>query len=123
LYTVNVGVAAYANLANSAWDQLLIHELTHVWQGQHAVPFMSNSALHQTLSAIENDGKTGAAYEYSPGQPWGQYNAEQQASIVEDWFIGGMHRSGSLYPYIRDNVRPGQPNAATVVPSSGSKSR
>ena len=113
VYTVNVGPVAYKNLATSTWSDLLIHELTHVWQGQHGVPFMANSAVHQTISAIQNGGDTGQAYDYSPGKQWRKYNSEQQASLVEDWFENGASRSDRLYPYIRDNVLPGKPKANT----------
>jgi hypothetical protein len=112
LYTLNVG-KAYPNLAKKNLPRLLVHELVHVWQGQPGVPFTSNSALHQTLSVIES-GKTKGAYEYTPGQQWSKYNSEQQASIVEDWYVAGMKETSKLYPYIRDNVLPGQPNAMTA---------
>ena len=111
LYTINVG-GVYSSLASSA-PRLLIHEIAHVWQGQHGVPFMSNSAVHQTLSAIANGGDVGGAYSFRPGTQWSTYNVEQQASIIEDWFGTGMSKGSNLYPYIRDNVRTGQPNATT----------
>ena len=87
LYMINVG-GDYPNLtANDDRKRLLIHELTHVWQGQHLVPFMLNSAAHQSLSAINNGGDTAPAYSYTVGKSWGQYNVEQQASIVEHWYM------------------------------------
>ncbi|GAB4360330.1 MAG: hypothetical protein Kow006_30080 [Gammaproteobacteria bacterium] len=113
IYTINVGVDAYNNLAVNAWSRLLIHELSHVWQGQHGVPFMSNSAYHQVLSAIQNGGSPGKAYQYTPGKQWSKYNSEQQASIIDNWFAGGRKTNSKLYPYIRDNVRPGKPLAQT----------
>ena len=114
LYTINVGKKGYKSLLDGdGLKRLLIHELTHVWQGQHGVRFMSNSAYHQALSAIHNGGSTGGAYNYQPGKQWSQYNVEQQASIVEDWFQGGMKKTDPMYPYIRYNVRPGKPNATT----------
>ncbi len=114
-YTVNVGVAAFENFTGT-WAGLLIHELGHVWQGQHGIPFMSNSAMHQTLSVIQNGGSPGGAYHYVSGKQWNTYNSEQQASIIAAWFRNGKLKSDILYPYIRDNVRPGLPNATTHFP-------
>lgn len=111
LYTINVG-DAYSSLS-STYKALLVHEMAHVWQGQNGVPFMSNSTYHQTLSAIANGGDVGQAYEYVAGKQWSKYNVEQQASLVEDWYTTGMSKTSKLYPYIRDNVQTGQPNAVT----------
>lgn len=120
LYMINVGNAYSSLTASDKRKYLLIHELTHVWQGQHLVPFMLNSAAHQSLSAINNGGDVNAAYSYVVGKPWGQYNVEQQASIVQHWFIpanlcyesgpcgGGMKTTDSRYRYIRDNIRKNQ---------------
>ncbi|MEO8326751.1 MAG: hypothetical protein ABI618_12925 [Nitrospirota bacterium] len=122
LYMINVG-GDYPNLtANNDRKRLLIHELTHVWQGQHLVPFMLNSAAHQSLSAINNGGDTAPAYSYTVGKSWGQYNVEKQASIVAHWFTpgnicfenvpcgGGMKTTDSRYRYIRDNIRKNKAN-------------
>jgi hypothetical protein len=100
-YLMNVG-DDYDKLATTE-QRLLVHETTHVWQGKNstfALSYVFSSLLHQAL-----DGS--GAYAYTPGQPWGSYNAEQQASIVEDWFRTGMSTSGPLYPYITDHVRKG----------------
>lgn len=117
LYLLNVG-PDYPNMtANDDRKRLLIHELTHVWQAQHLVPITMNSVVHQTLSAIKNGGDVSAAYSYTVGKSWGQYNIEQQASIVAHWFTptnvcfesgpcgGGMKTTDSRYRYIRDNIR------------------
>lgn len=47
------------------------------------------------------------AYSYTVGQPWKSYNAEQQASIIEDWFSQGQLKTGPLYPYIVNHVQKG----------------
>jgi hypothetical protein len=117
LYMLNVG-PDYPNMTtDDDRKRLLIHELTHVWQAQHLVPITMNSAVHQTLSAINNGGDVSAAYTYTVGKAWGQYNIEQQASIVAHWFTptnicfesgpcgGGMKTTDSRYRYIRDNIR------------------
>ena len=122
MYMINVGGNYPSLTANNDRKRLLIHELAHVWQGQHLVPFMLNSAAHQSLSAINNGGDVASAYNYTVGKPWGQYNVEQQASIVAHWFTptnicftngkcgGGMKTTDSRYRYIRDNIRKNKAN-------------
>lgn len=106
IYTLNVGSLYYASLSSDAERRrLLIHELTHVWQGQHLVPFIFDSAAHQTISAITNGGNVAVAYSYTLGRAWREYNVEQQASIVTDWYVRGRQTSDARYRYIRDNIR------------------
>jgi hypothetical protein len=98
-YRLHLGPHAYANPASNL--PLLIHELTHVWQGHHHFftwGYVFNSLWHQAI-----DGSN--AYNYTAGQPWRDYNVEQQAKIVEDWFVNGQQTSDPLYQYIRDNIR------------------
>jgi hypothetical protein len=111
-YILHVGPDLYPNLAAGGGAQrLLIHELAHVWQGQHGVPmgYVLNSAFHQSIAAITNGGDVAPAYSYSSGLKWRQYNCEQQASIVEDWYGAGAQATSALYTYIQNNVRPGNP--------------
>lgn len=101
-YLMNVG-SAYPDMSTSN-TALLIHETTHVWQGKNStlsLNYVFNSCINQCL-------RGGAAYNYTAGSAWGSYNVEQQASIVEDWFIAGEHESGDLWSYIRDYVRQGK---------------
>lgn len=96
--------------------QLFIHELTHAWQIHHRsfVPgWVCEGAVTQAGNSLLK-----SAYRYGPaGQPWGKFNIEQQASIVDDWFAGrkgsdgkriAMNGGDDYYPYIRDNIRKGQ---------------
>ena len=83
---VNVGAAfddptAYESPAYPAPGKLLVHELTHVWQIRHTAffPGLVCNALVTHLT----DGS------YRPGEggkPWDEYNLEQQATIVDEWF-------------------------------------
>jgi len=122
MYMINVGSDYPSLTANKERKRLLIHELAHVWQGQHLVPFMLNSAAHQTLSAVNNGGDVASAYKYTVGKPWRMYNVEQQASIVAHWYTptdicfksglcgGGMKTTDSRYRYIRDHIRKNKAN-------------
>ncbi|HUF04364.1 MAG TPA: hypothetical protein VMM38_09340 [Aridibacter sp.] len=100
-YLMNVG-SAYPDMSTANTD-LLVHETAHVWQGKNSIfaqSYVYNSALNQCLRGT-------GAYTYTAGSPWGNYNAEQQASIIEHWHGAGMPTSGDLWPYICDHVREG----------------
>ncbi|MGH9821530.1 MAG: hypothetical protein ACRD43_15305, partial [Pyrinomonadaceae bacterium] len=48
------------------------------------------------------------AYVYQVGGAWAEYNAEQQAQIVEDWYARGRStndREEPRFVYIRDHLR------------------
>ncbi|WP_420822873.1 peptidoglycan-binding domain-containing protein [Sphingomonas solaris] len=131
----------------------LIHELTHVWQGQHGTfppLYMAQAAWAQVSSGVRDilrtrqwrgwDKHRGTAYVFRPsevGRPWSSFNAEQQASLVQSWFMpenvrylrigphmakvtnfgdgvyGGNRSEGDpRFPYIRDVVRTGDRHAA-----------
>ena len=109
-YVMHVG-DGYSGMSNRKEDQcLLIHELTHVWQGEnHAFwswAYMIYSLKDQLL--MDN------AYQYDPAQlkPWSDYGAEQQATIVEDWFADGMRSFDPItetgdrrFYYIKKHIR------------------
>jgi hypothetical protein len=101
-YLINVG-SAYLDMSSSN-TELLVHETTHVWQGKNsylALSYVFDSCISQCI-------RGSGAYGYTAGSNWYSYNAEQQASIVEDWFVSGEPTSGALWDYIRDYVRQGR---------------
>ena len=53
-----------------------MHELTHVWQFHRGDSVKPRSIYAQQV---------GAGYKFTRGQPWEEYNVEQQAHIVETW--------------------------------------
>jgi hypothetical protein len=100
-YIVHLGSTGYASTVDPNTRATLIHELCHVWQGMHhfiAWGYVVNSLLHQAVSGSD-------AYVYTPGKPWGMYNVEQQAQMVEDWYRSGLPNDGPLYKYITGNIR------------------
>jgi hypothetical protein len=100
-YLMNVGTTADLTTYD---PKLLVHETMHVWQGYISLfsqSYVFNSATNQCLSGQ-------AAYNFTPGQNWHSYNVEQQASIVEQWFVNGESTSDVLFPYVRDFVRKGK---------------
>jgi hypothetical protein len=105
MWLMNVGPTHYQDLTKA--PAFFIHELTHVWQGQHGVPITANSAIHQGLAVLQG-GNFNDAYQYNCCSTWNSYNIEQQARIVGDWFSNGMNTADPLYPYIRDHIRAGK---------------
>jgi hypothetical protein len=122
VYTIHLGPTGFASaIGTPHMQQILVHELTHVWQGQNGqfgFGFMVGSCLSQAAAIVTNL-DTGAAYRYTPGQEWDDYNCEQQASIVEDWFARGRSSFDPCYRYIRDNIRPGKTGAAGIPQNAG----
>jgi hypothetical protein len=92
-YVIHAGENGYFGLSGSLEDRkLLIHELTHVWQGEHSShswDYVVESAWNQALS------DDAYAYDHQHLLPWGNYGPEQQAQIVEDWYADGMREAES----------------------------
>ncbi|MEW6129651.1 MAG: hypothetical protein AB1757_21605 [Acidobacteriota bacterium] len=85
--------------------ELLIHELTHVWQGEH-----SKRSWDYVFSSMWSQALTPNAYAYDKTEYkfWDDYNPEQQASIVEDWFADGMKEKEEediRFYYIKKHIR------------------
>jgi hypothetical protein len=91
-YAIHVGPNGFTGMSFRLHDaRLLVHELTHVWQGEQSRwswGFVFRSGWHQ---ATKKD-----AYAYDTSESalrnanWDDYNPEQQAEIVEHWFRDGM---------------------------------
>jgi hypothetical protein len=92
--------------------EVLVHEACHVWQGyRHAFTwwYIVNSVYCQGRELTH--GRPAYDYDRKNLKRWDRYEAEQQASIVEDWFAGRDRNNN--FPFIRDNIRPGRPHART----------
>lgn len=108
-FKVRVGPTLFATgmSATAHGRAVLVHELTHVFQGQtRALGFgyMAGSVASQAWALVRT-GSTSAAYDFVPGLPWHRYNCEQQANLVETWVANGMRSDDALFPYIRDDIR------------------
>jgi outer membrane protein OmpA-like peptidoglycan-associated protein len=80
---------------------VLVHELTHVWQFKRGVNVKSSSLVAQQF---------GDGYDFPKGkeEPWISYNVEQQANIVEFWNRDRQDTNGEdhkLFPYIHFIIR------------------
>jgi hypothetical protein len=113
IFTINVGPLIYHDLirgisidAFGVDTNILIHEMTHVWQFYHG--------YHEALNSLcANNSKRlgfGDAYHYTVGQAWKSYSLEQQAQLVEDWYnadIGNMELTDDRFVYIDKIIRAG----------------
>ena len=111
-YVIHIGDETFPDATNSSIlvlgqtaDAVFIHELTHVWQGvnrRHAFDYIFDSVYHQI-----RDGSH--AYDLNQAEvgkkSWGEFNAEQQAMIVENWYVAGMSEGDGAFTYIKDNIR------------------
>jgi hypothetical protein len=104
-------LAVFPNSGHPVPGQMLIHELTHAWQIEHAsfedgfVPgWMCAGILNQTV--ISNP------YQYGPpGQDWSSFHMEAQGAIVDQWFGGNgsqpgprMNKDSPYFGYITNNI-------------------
>jgi hypothetical protein len=101
----NIRLPANFSIAQHEEDkQLLVHEMTHVWQFQHNGAGYITTSLLQQLSAGATRGSRNFAYDYriGPRNSFFEYAPEQQASIVENY-----------YAMLQDQPRLTTPDAAT----------
>lgn len=109
-YTIFFGPEPFEKGADGpGLGHTFIHELTHVWQGFHGTfgwEYMAQSMLAQGYAVLTR-GSRHRAYDYELGAPWRSYNVEQQAFLVEHWFLDGM-KPDERYPYIANHIRAGR---------------
>lgn len=106
-YLVHMGIVGFADSSRGPGTRsTFIHELTHVWQGEH----WSNRP-HYVVDSVFNQILLGPfAYSVPPIEDdtsWDSLNAEQQATVVEGWFAEGMSETDPRFRFIRDNIRTG----------------
>jgi hypothetical protein len=115
-YVIHIGPGAFPDVTDSSVsmlgqtvDAVFIHELTHVWQGtnrRHAFDYILDSVYNQIRFGKD-------AYNLNRAdvgkKKWGEFNAEQQAMIVENWYGGGMAESDAAFTYIKGNIRARTP--------------
>lgn len=70
-------------------NQTLIHELTHVWQYQHAGAIYMPQAIHAQVwgEGYTYGGAAGLKKRQDAGQGYSALNREQQAEVVEDFYL------------------------------------
>ncbi len=75
------------NTSYPAKGQLLVHELTHVWQIKHRQ--ITSMIVCEGIVTQANKQVGQQVYQYGPPTtPWGDFNLEAQGAIVDQWFGG-----------------------------------
>lgn len=125
-FAIYWGSDVYRRGANALAPNTLVHELTHVWQGQHGVPFMYmvQSIIAQGKAIVQHwDRNRAYDYEHANYKKWREYNVEQQGNIVEGWYDqndGNQSVNDPRFTYIEKVIRTGNKNADDI-PSVGSQ--
>ena len=115
-YVIHIGPQIFPDATDSSiivlgqtGDAVFIHESTHVWQGvnrRHPFDYILDSVYNQFRLGSD-------AYDLDQDEvgrkSWGKFNAEQQAMIVENWYVGGTSESDDAFVYIKDNIRARTP--------------
>ena len=99
-YIVNVGPGPYPDMSSGTYtvgpytlerNHLLVHELTHVWQGKNsifALSYVISSAYSQCRGMVSGGGIRGRAAAYSY-RPWG-HGAITTRSSKPSWLRTGL---------------------------------
>ncbi|MDX1909690.1 MAG: DUF4157 domain-containing protein [Bacteroidia bacterium] len=76
------------NSWGSMSNDVLLHELTHVWQYEHAGAIYMPQAIHAQVwgDGYEYGGVAGLQQKKNAGQGLLSFNREQQAQIIQDFF-------------------------------------
>lgn len=78
--------------AGIAMQAVFIHEMTHVWQYQSGKDLIAEAML--TYLEHHGDYERSYAYQLDPSRDLLDYGVEQQASIIEDYFLIRTHELG-----------------------------
>ena len=102
-YVIHAGDGYYGMSTLFKDKKTLIHDLAHVWQGEH---YKSWSWTYAVFSLKDQALSGDAAYAYDKTylRPWDDYGPEQQAQIVEDGFADGMKTYDPTTGYGRSPV-------------------
>ena len=139
-FTIPIGGRIWVNIGSAYGDpvhdtsygsqapgELLIHELTHVWQIVHRsfLPGFTCEAIVNGTNYVIG-GQPSGVYVYGPPDlAWGEFGTEAQGALVDQWFGGfatvnapnrtkdnnvddTKHTTDPYFHYIQDNIRAGQ---------------
>ena len=91
IFALNLGRQGFENCIAPGVTAAYARELARVWQGPACVA----------------RSRQGGRVEYRVGEPWGTYDVDQKASLVEDWVRGGMRIDDPRMTYINAHIRRG----------------
>jgi hypothetical protein len=121
-YVIHAGDGYHGMSLVKRDKETLIHELTHVWQGENDTSWSWAYAVFSLKDQALSD--DAYAYDHKRLEPWSHYGPEQQAQIVEDWYADGMQTFDPVaqtgdrrFYYIKKHIRREQVAGDwTIVP-------
>ncbi|MDO5650664.1 MAG: hypothetical protein Q4G13_00820 [Moraxella sp.] len=87
-----------------SYQQIFIHEMTHVFQHQQGVNVLYQGAWLQSLYYLSGKRYNPYAYQFDPAKSFWAYNIEQQACIGEAIFLG--YRPNIIRPHRTSHHHP-----------------
>jgi hypothetical protein len=95
--SIHIWTDDYSNPAvDPDWTWTFVHEMTHVWQYCHGTDPVYGF-IEMYISKL-GKWQQGYFYDISPSNYWLNYNTEQQASIVADyWILSNWPARGTHY--------------------------
>jgi uncharacterized protein with LGFP repeats len=106
--TLNMGSESFdnpRNWPNSAYGRVFVHELVHACQIQHTT--IDLVLLADALASKLCEATGGDPYEYGlAGPAYSDFNLEQQAQIVSDWFAGAVGSGSNQTGIPKDEGSP-----------------
>jgi len=104
-YQINVGPQLFEHDLSSVNPDVLVHEMTHVWQYFNGTLTKWDALRAHALYGAAR--RTEYLYDYTLGDSWDDFGFEGQAQMVEDWFTSqgpgadNMSQNSLRYVYIR----------------------
>jgi hypothetical protein len=103
MFRLNLGPDVYPDaLADQSYTNLLIHELTHVWQYDRGYWVVLRSAYANRVITLFS---AGYHYTLDHDDTWNSYNVEQQAQLIQDWYDRGRSTTDVRLPFIKWIIR------------------
>ena len=97
----------FSTETNASKQSVFIHELVHVWQHQNNVVSTFREAVKETLKHKFNYGKC-YLYKLDAHLDLVQYGFEQQAAMIQDYFLLSRHNETKSFKNRRiDAAQPG----------------
>lgn len=111
-YILNMGPVGFPDATSSITmphngkkvRRVFIHELTHVWQAFNESKWVFTRSLATFVVTLGGDYDTSTGIK--EGWKWSQFNVEQQASLVDEWFdLDKMSKTVPKWKFVNDNIR------------------
>ena len=87
---------------NEPSNDLLVHEVMHTWQSRNGCIKMIASSLFNQFKSYLKYGERNQAYFYSINDNSSEFNVEQEATLVQDFYIAAFSNKSSYFLFCED---------------------